>query len=124
MPASGRARGPAYGSHTPLLARLQRYDELESRWLERENREQVIFSATIHFEGGSQPAEIRNLSKRGFGAQTSPSLRIGTHIRVELPLVGIVEAHVRWGLCDRFGAVFVPRLTVDPELIYAASHQD
>lgn len=117
-PRSGFAR--AYGSRSPSLLRMKRYEELERRQLERGVRTGVGIATTMFIGEAAQPIEIVNLSKRGFGASSFVSVLIGTQICVELPLVGLVRAEVRWGLGDRLGAIFAEQLEPDPEAIATA----
>lgn len=118
-PRSGFAR--AYGSRSPAALRMKRYEELERRQLERGVRTGVGIATTMFIGEAAQPIEIVNLSKRGFGASSSVAVLIGTKVSVELPLIGIVRAEVRWGLGNRFGAIFAEPLEPDPEVIATAA---
>jgi len=121
MPAlrSGFAR--AYGSRSPAVLRMKRYEALERRQLERGVRTGVGIATTMSIGEAAQPIQIVNLSKRGFGASSAVAVLIGTKICVELPLIGIVRAEVRWGLGNRFGAIFAQPLEPEPEAIAAAA---
>ena len=120
MPALRSGPTRAYGSRSPAVLRMKRYEELERRRLERGVRTGVGIQTPMFIGDAAQPIEIVNLSKRGFGASSAVSVLIGTQISVELPLAGIVRAEVRWGLGDRFGAIFAEQLEPDPEAIAAA----
>jgi hypothetical protein len=121
MPARRSGFPRAYGSRSPAVLRMKRYEELERRELERGVRTGVGIAATMFIGDAAQPIEIVNLSKRGFGAFSAVSVLIGTQICVELPLIGIVRAEVRWGLGNRFGAIFAEQLELDPQAIAAAA---
>jgi hypothetical protein len=122
MPARRSGIARAYGDRSPAVLRMKRYEELERRQLERGVRMGVGIATTMFISEAAQPIEIVNLSKRGFGASSAVSVLIGTQILVELPLTGVVRAEVRWGLGDRFGAIFAEQLELDPETIAAAAH--
>jgi hypothetical protein len=100
---------------------MQRYEELERRQLERGVRTGVGIATTMFIGDVAQPIEIVNLSQRGLGASCAVSVLIGTQILVELPLAGIVQAEVRWGLGTRFGAIFAEPLDAEPEAIATAA---
>lgn len=121
MPAPRSSLPRAYGSRSPSLLRMKRYEELERRQLERGVRTGVGIAATMFVGEAAQRIEIVNLSKRGFGAASAVAVLIGTQISVELPLMGIVRAEVRWGLGNRFGAIFAQPLEPDPEAIATAA---
>jgi len=46
---------------------------------------------------------IVNMSARGLMARCEASMSEGESVRVRLPVVGTVSAHVRWALGGRFG---------------------
>jgi hypothetical protein len=121
MPATRSGLARAYGSRSPSLLRMKRYEELERRQLERGVRTGVGITTTMFIGETAQAIAIVNLSKRGFGASSFVSVLIGTQICVQLPLAGLVRAEVRWGLGDRFGAIFAEPLEADPEAIAKAA---
>ena len=54
-------------------------------------------------DGRSLQLLIVNMSARGLMARCEASLTEGDAVRVRLPVVGTVSAHVRWALGGRFG---------------------
>jgi hypothetical protein len=118
-PRSGYLR--LYGGRRPALLNARKYAELEPPQLERAVRTAAQFATTMFIGEAPQPIEILNLSDRGFGARSSLSILIGTQISVELPFVGIVQARVRWGIGNRFGAVFARDTGLDLQAIAAAA---
>jgi hypothetical protein len=74
----------------------------------RAARDAVSIRAALH-EPGEESHEILvgNLSPFGFMAITPQAYREGTLVRLDLPLIGEVNAKVVWSLSDRIGAEFV-----------------
>lgn len=74
----------------------------------RAAREAVSIRATLH-EPGKDGHEIivGNLSPFGFMAISPQGYREGTLVRLDLPLIGEVNARIVWSLSDRIGAEFI-----------------
>ncbi len=74
----------------------------------RNAREAVSIRAELH-EPGKDAHEILvgNLSPFGFMAITPKSYRENTLVRLDLPMIGAVNAKIVWSLTDRIGAEFV-----------------
>lgn len=74
----------------------------------RAERDAVSIKATLH-EPGEDGHEIMvgNLSPFGFMAVSPQSYREGTLVRLNLPLIGEVNAKIVWSLSDRVGAEFI-----------------
>ena len=74
----------------------------------RTERDAVSIKASLH-EPGKDGHEIivGNLSPFGFMAVSPKSYREGTLVRLDLPLIGEVNAKVVWSLSDRIGAEFI-----------------
>lgn len=74
----------------------------------RAERDAVSIKATLH-EPGEDGHEIMvgNLSPFGFMAVSPKSYREGTLVRLNLPLIGEVNAKIVWSLSDRIGAEFI-----------------
>jgi hypothetical protein len=78
--------------------------------LERQARDSLVFPTQVRIAGQKHPIELIDLSRAGFGARTKAIIPIGSRIEVELPLLGFIDANVRWALCGYFGAAFIIRL--------------
>lgn len=122
MPAPGSGYLRLYGRRRPLFLQV-RSAEFEPPQLERAVRTPIGFATMMFIGEAPQPIKILNLSDRGFGARSSLSILIGTQISVELPLVGIVQARVRWGIGNRFGAVFLRDIRLDLQAIAAGARR-
>ena len=74
----------------------------------RAARDAVSIRAALH-EPGEDRHEILvgNLSPFGFMAISPHSYREGTLVRLDLPLIGEVNARIVWSLSDRIGAEFI-----------------
>lgn len=74
----------------------------------RAERDAVSIKAELH-ESGKEGHEvlIGNLSPFGFMAISPESYREGTLVRLELPMIGAVNAKIVWSLSDRIGAEFI-----------------
>lgn len=83
----------------------------------REERRPVCGTARVYAGDGAFSVELINLSRRGCAVLSPVSVLIGTKISMELPLVGMVAAQVRWSLGGRFGTAFTKRLSIDPLLV-------
>ena len=74
----------------------------------RAQRDAVSVRAKLH-EPGEEAHEILvgNLSPFGFMAISPVAYREGTLVRLDLPLIGEVNARIVWSLSDRIGAEFI-----------------
>ncbi|WP_299327807.1 PilZ domain-containing protein [Parasphingopyxis sp.] len=74
----------------------------------RAARDAVSIRAALH-EPGEDGHEILvgNLSPFGFMAISPKAYREGTLVRLDLPLIGEVNARIVWSLSDRIGAEFI-----------------
>ncbi len=75
--------------------------------IRREERDEVHFRARA-FGPDAQPLTllIVNISPHGLMARCETDYAIGSRIRVNLPLVGVVVAEIRWSLGGRVGVQF------------------
>jgi hypothetical protein len=89
---------------------LAKLAEKQVARLERQARETLVFPTQVRIAGQKHPIELIDLSRAGFGARTKAIIPIGSRIEVELPLLGFIDANVRWALCGYFGAAFIIRL--------------
>lgn len=55
---------------------------------------------------------IRNVSTSGFMAECAKPILIGSHVSLEVPGVGMIEAQVRWQLGRRMGGRFVDPISL------------
>ncbi len=74
----------------------------------RAARDAVSIKAKLH-EPGKDGHEILigNLSPFGFMAISPRTYREGTLVRLDLPMIGEVNAKIVWSLSDRVGAEFI-----------------
>lgn len=80
-----------------------------ARYEERRDavRSEVFFRTRIGGEdGGSSPARIVDVSASGFMARTDAAFAPGDIVTMKLPVVGYVQADVRWALGGRIGCRF------------------
>jgi hypothetical protein len=73
----------------------------------REERDEVHFRARA-FGPDAQPLNllIVNISPHGLMARCETEYPIGSRVRVNLPLIGVVVAEIRWSLGGRIGCQF------------------
>jgi hypothetical protein len=73
----------------------------------REKRTQVDEPARLHpNHWSSLEVRVLDLSSNGFRAECEARVTIGSSVRLEVPGVGPLNAHVTWRRGDRFGAKF------------------
>lgn len=71
------------------------------------DREDVFHRTRVTAGGfGSVPVQVVNISANGFMARTEAELPIGHPLTIRLPIVGEVQAEVRWTLGGRVGCQF------------------
>lgn len=58
------------------------------------------------YGAGSFPVHIVNVSATGFMARTETELAPGASLSVRLPVLGELQAEVRWALAGRIGCQF------------------
>ncbi|MGP1282741.1 MAG: PilZ domain-containing protein [Parasphingopyxis sp.] len=74
----------------------------------RAARDAVSIRAALHEPGAdSHEILVGNLSPFGFMAISPKAYREGTLVRLDLPLIGEVNARIVWSLSDRLGAEFI-----------------
>ena len=84
----------AYGSLAPLDGRREDRDEVHHR------------TRSTHADGRTLQMLVVNISPHGFMARCEAPVTEGDLLRVVLPGVGHVDAHVRWALGGRMGCQF------------------
>ena len=73
----------------------------------RENRDDVHYRAKAFGPDARQlTLLIVNLSPHGLMARCDTEFEIGQRLRVNLPIVGVIVAEVRWALGGRIGCQF------------------
>ncbi len=73
----------------------------------REDRDEVHYRArAVHADGRPLQLLVVNLSPHGFMARCEASIADADMLRVTLPGVGQIGAHVRWALGGRIGCQF------------------
>ncbi len=75
--------------------------------IRREGRDEVHFRARA-FGPDAQPLNmlIVNISPHGLMARCETDYAIGSRVRINLPVVGVVAAEIRWSLGGRIGCQF------------------
>jgi len=77
----------------------------------REGRDDVHFRARAFGPDAKQHSLlIVNISPHGLMARCDWDFEIGDRLRLQLPVVGVVAADVRWSLGGRLGAQFEPAI--------------
>ena len=57
--------------------------------------------------------KIRDVSTSGFMAECAEPVRIGSHVSLEVPGIGPVNAQVRWQLGARMGGMFLDPISLN-----------
>ena len=55
---------------------------------------------------------IHDVSTSGFMAECQEPVRIGSHVSLEVPGLGPVQAQVRWQLANRMGGMFLDPISL------------
>lgn len=76
--------------------------------VEREHRYAVLLAGTIRRAnaGNRMPIKIRNISSSGLMCECAYPPLIGDWIEIEVPRLGHVSGHIRWGAKGRIGIAF------------------
>ena len=75
--------------------------------IRRENRDEVHYRARAFGPDAKQHTLlVVNLSPHGLMARCDSCFEIGDRVRIQLPIVGVVIAEIRWSLGGRLGAQF------------------
>ena len=74
--------------------------------VEREARLPMIWSGVIHYNHGSYPVRLRNISSGGALIETSHALAVGGELLLELDRAGSFFATVNWARGDTAGLRF------------------
>lgn len=86
--------------------------------VEREHRYSVLLAGTIRKAnaGNRMPIKIRNISTCGLMCECAYPPRIDDLVEIELPRLGHVTGHIRWGARGRLGIEFDG--PIDPTLAW------
>jgi hypothetical protein len=102
------------GAHPAAAAREQ---------VEREHRYSVLLTGTIRKAqaGNRMPIKIRNISASGLMCECAYPPRIDDLVEIELPRLGHVSGHIRWGARGRIGIEFDG--PIDPTLTWVKAEK-
>jgi hypothetical protein len=79
----------------------------------RASRRRVDGSTQLEHSGWYKvEVTIRDVSTSGFMAECSEPVRIGSHVSLEVPGIGAVDAQVRWQLAGRMGGMFLDPISL------------
>ena len=82
-----------------------------------DDREEVFYRTRASAAApGSFPIQVVNISPHGFMARAEAEPPVGTALSVRLPIIGEVEAEVRWSLGGRIGCQFARAIELAPYL--------
>lgn len=86
--------------------------------VEREHRYAELLSGTIRkaHAGNTMPIKVRNISSSGLMCECAYPPRIDDLVEVELPRLGHVAGHIRWGTQGKIGIEFDG--PIDPTLAW------
>ena len=65
-----------------------------------------------HADGRLLPLVVVNTSTSGVMARCETRVEPGDRLRIDLPVVGVVQAEVRWALGGRIGCRFIATLAL------------
>ena len=80
--------------------------QLSSGLVERDPRRALELPCKVLVGGSAEEAILETVSYRGFGLRCPTTLALGTHVLLELPVLGAVSGQVRWSFCGRAGGTF------------------
>jgi hypothetical protein len=80
----------------------------------RSARHGIASQATLrHQREYEVEVKVRNLSQCGFMAECAEPVQIGSHVALEVPGIGTVDAQVRWQVGSRMGGMFRDPISLD-----------
>jgi hypothetical protein len=91
--------------------------------VERAHRYSVLLSGTIRRAnaGNSMPIKIRNISSCGLMCECAYPPHIDDWVEIELPRLGHVTGHIRWGTKGKLGIEFDG--PIDPTLAWVKTEK-
>jgi hypothetical protein len=79
----------------------------------RAPRTRIEHSAQLEHSGWYKiEVKIHDVSTSGFMAECHEPVRIGSHVALEVPGLGPVQAQVRWQLGSRMGGMFLDPISL------------
>ncbi|MBA2934967.1 PilZ domain-containing protein [Sphingomonas sp. CGMCC 1.13654] len=93
------------------------------RQVEREHRYSVLLTGSIRKAnaGNRMPIKIRNISSGGMMCECAYPPRVDDLVEIELPRLGHVAGHIRWGAKGRLGIAFDG--PIDPTLAWVKAEK-
>ncbi len=90
------------------------HSELEVGYVDRRSARQPVGGAARLSDRAAYHIEVnvRNLSSCGFMAECAAAVPIGSHVRLDVPGLGPVEAQVRWQIGARMGGMFLDPISL------------
>jgi hypothetical protein len=80
----------------------------EHGWIGRKDRHSVALDAVVHHEDGKRvPVRLVDVSDDGCRIESDEHFRIGEHVQIDIPRLGMMKAQIRWALPDSAGAKFL-----------------
>jgi PilZ domain len=91
------------------------FEESHPDFKDRQSHRTSISTRTTLTQQNWQSAEVfvRDLSTRGFMAECSEPVAIGSYVTLDLPGLGPVRAQVRWQIGSRMGGKFLHPVALD-----------
>lgn len=102
----GAARVPDAPTQAPAAQSLGERHSAPPDAVEREARLPMIWTGVIHYNHGSYPVRLRNISSGGALIETSHALAVGGELLLELDRAGSFFATVNWARGDNAGLRF------------------
>jgi hypothetical protein len=85
----------------------------EHGWVGRKDRHAVELDAVVHrVDGCRLPVRLADFSEEGCRIEGANDFRIGEHLSIDVPRLGLVKAQIRWALHDSAGAKFLGEIEV------------
>lgn len=85
-----------------------------SHFRERESERLSVKGSTRlrHANWYAVEVKVRDVSTSGFMAECGEAVEIGSHVSLEVPGIGAVQAQVRWQIGDRMGGMFLDPISL------------
>ena len=80
--------------------------QVKSDLVERDPRRALSQPCKVLISDLAEDAILETVSHRGFGLRCRTTLPLGTHVLLDLPMLGPVAGQVRWSFCGRAGGTF------------------
>ena len=86
----------------------------EHGWVGRKDRHRVALDAVVHHDDGREVAvKLADFSDDGCRIESDAHFRIGEHVVIDIPDLGMMKAQIRWALPDSAGARFLTNAEPD-----------